>query len=124
MGEDAASLGDHDWFQNIYDFESEWSRSANHAPQRIVFSPVYELPFGRGKRFNLSGVADTILGGWQISGIYTFLEDLKFHDLRRSAVRNMLVAGMDESKVMRIVGHKTRAMIDRYRIVSLKDDRQ
>ena len=33
----------------------------------------------------------------------------------------MLDAGMDESKVMRIVGHKTRAMIDRYRIVSLKD---
>ncbi len=30
-------------------------------------------------------------------------------------------AGMDESKVMLIVGHKTRAMIDRYRIVSLKD---
>ena len=44
-----------------------------------------------------------------------------FHDLRRSAVRNMLGAGMDESKVMRIVGHKTRAMIDRYRIVSAKD---
>ena len=37
-----------------------------------MFSPIYELPFGQGKRFNLSGVADTILGGWQISGIYTF----------------------------------------------------
>ncbi len=48
-------------------------------------------------------------------------EGLHFHDLRRSAVRNMLDAGMDESKVMRIVGHKTRAMIDRYRIVSVKD---
>ena len=45
----------------------------------------------------------------------------RFHDLRRSAVRNMLDAGMDESKVMRIVGHKTRATIDRYRIVSVKD---
>ena len=63
---------DHDWFQNIYDFASEWSLSGNHAPHRIVFSPIYELPFGQGKRFNLSGVADTILGGWHISGIYTF----------------------------------------------------
>ena len=49
------------------------------------------------------------------------LEGLMFHDLRRSAVRNMLDAGMDESKVMRIIGHKTRSMIDRYRTVSVKD---
>ena len=33
----------------------------------------------------------------------------------------MLDAGTDESKVMRIVGLKSRAMIDRYRIVSVKD---
>ena len=72
VGENAASLGDHDWFQNIYDFSSEWSLSGNHAPHRIVFSPVYELPFGRGKRFGLRGPANAIAGGWQISGIYTF----------------------------------------------------
>ena len=74
VGENAATLGDHDWFQNVYDFASEWSLSGNHAPHRMVFSPVYELPFGKGQRFgsNMSGVANTILGGWQISGIYTF----------------------------------------------------
>ena len=60
-------------------------------------------------------------GAWYRAVELAGFEDLKFHDLRRSAVRNMLDAGMDESKVMRIVGHKTRAMIDRYRIVSLKD---
>ncbi len=72
VGENAASLGDHDWFQNVYDFASEWSLSGNHAPHRIVFSPVYELPFGKGKRFSLSGPLDKIAGGWQVSGIYTF----------------------------------------------------
>ncbi len=72
VGEDAASLGDHDWYQNIYDFASEWSLSGNHAPHRIVFSPVYELPFGKGKRFGLSGPLNVIAGGWQVSGIYTF----------------------------------------------------
>lgn len=59
--------------------------------------------------------------GWGRAVKLAGLEGLKFHDLCRSAVRNMLDAGMDESKVMRIVGHKTRAMIDRYRIVSVKD---
>lgn len=72
VGENAASLGDHDWFQNIYDFASEWSLSGNHSPHRMVFSPVYELPFGKGKRFKLSGPLDAIAGGWQVSGIYTF----------------------------------------------------
>ena len=74
VGEDGATLGDHDWFQNIHDFASEWSLSGNNSPHRVVFSPVYELPFGKGKRFgaNMGRVADKIVGGWQISGIYTF----------------------------------------------------
>ena len=60
-------------------------------------------------------------GAWGRATKLAGLEDLRFHDLKRSAVRNMLDAGMDESKVMRIVGLKSRAMIDRYRIVSVKD---
>ncbi len=72
VGEDAASLGDHDWFQNVHNFANEWSLSGNHSPHRIVFSPVYELPFGSGKRFGLKGPANVVLGGWQVSAIYTF----------------------------------------------------
>ena len=35
---------------------------------------VYELPFGRGRRFanNMSGVANAVLGGWQVSGLGTW----------------------------------------------------
>jgi hypothetical protein len=32
-------------------------------------SLVYGLPFGNGRKFNLSGVANTIFGGWQMSTI-------------------------------------------------------
>ncbi|MGI8741651.1 MAG: hypothetical protein ACR2NN_03580 [Bryobacteraceae bacterium] len=41
--------------------------------RRHIFSGygVYELPFGRGKRFlNSSGFVDRIAGGWFLSGIY------------------------------------------------------
>lgn len=31
----------------------------------------YDLPFGRGKRWPLEGLADKVLGGWYIGGIYT-----------------------------------------------------
>jgi len=41
--------------------------------QRLVMSYVWDLPFGRNRRFGQawSGVIDTLLGGWQLSGIHT-----------------------------------------------------
>jgi hypothetical protein len=39
--------------------------------QRLVFSAVYELPFGRGRRFLKDGIASHIIGGWQINTITT-----------------------------------------------------
>lgn len=57
-------------------------------PQRLVLNGIYELPFGRRKIFFNDGWGSRILGGWQISGIATFMSGRPVHfgDDRNNAV--------------------------------------
>ncbi len=61
------------------------------------------------------------LKGWREACKRTQLPNLKFHDLRRSAVRNMERAGIPRNVAMSITGHRTEAVYRRYDIVSERD---
>jgi hypothetical protein len=55
------------------------ARSTFNVPHVFVANGVWELPVGQGKTFlNSGGVADAILGGWQVGGILTLQQGLPF----------------------------------------------
>jgi hypothetical protein len=63
--------------QNPHDIRSLRVVSPNNAAHVAVFSYIYELPFGKGRRLlSQGGVVDKIVGGWQFSGIHRYQSGL------------------------------------------------
>jgi len=53
----------------MYDARYNRTLEPNDIPQRVVLSYVYDMPFGKGKKYVSRGIASSIIGNWQISGI-------------------------------------------------------
>ncbi len=61
-----------DEIQNRYNMRAERAVTEGDQTHRLVASYVYELPWGKGRRYwNGGGVAGKIFGDWQIGGITT-----------------------------------------------------
>jgi carboxypeptidase family protein/TonB-dependent receptor-like protein len=60
--------------QNVFDRAAERAIGSQDIAHRFVSSYVYDLPFGKGKKFGSDwrGAAGWLLGGWQFNGITTF----------------------------------------------------
>ncbi len=60
-------------YLNPFDTTPEKVVSSDSRPLSEIMAATYNLPIGRGQRLNLrSRAANTLLGGWLVSGIMTF----------------------------------------------------
>ncbi len=71
--------------------------------------------------FHRRGPVGAHLDGWREACTAAGVPSLLFHDLRRTAGRNMRLAGVDQSVRMKISGHKTTSMEARYNILDDAD---
>jgi hypothetical protein len=83
----AQNGGDFRYFKNP---AQEYGNSDFDVRNRFVFSYLYELPIGHGKRAfgNASGVLDEIIGGWQVGGITSVSSGNWFTILDANGVAN------------------------------------
>jgi hypothetical protein len=56
-------------FQNMQCRACDRSDSPNDVRHTITINSVYDLPFGRGRRYLTNGLIGKVVGGWDLSGI-------------------------------------------------------
>jgi hypothetical protein len=60
--------------QVLNDWRAEWAPESQTPRHRLSIANIYELPIGRGRAIGTgwSGVPDFVLGGWQLSTLFTW----------------------------------------------------
>ncbi len=87
--------------QNSSNLRAERGLSFFDAPQRLVVSYIWELPFGPGKRLlNRRGVLGKLAGGWQLVGITQFQSGNPWSILVAGDWANVGVPGNERADVL------------------------
>ncbi len=61
---------DRDFYNNEFDAAPTWELSNNGTPWRFALTGIWELPFGKTRWLAHSGIANAVLGGWQLAAAY------------------------------------------------------
>ena len=93
--------------------------------QEIIKRRLTLRRFGCDVIFHRDGKpVGTFYKRWKRACVLSGITERTPYDLRRTAIRNMIRGGVTEGVAMRISGHRTRLVFDRYNIVSENDLRE
>ena len=56
--------------QNPFSFDEEFGNNTFDIRHSGNITALYELPIGNGRRYDLGGAGNAVLGGWQVGGVY------------------------------------------------------
>ncbi|MBK7926311.1 MAG: carboxypeptidase regulatory-like domain-containing protein [Bryobacterales bacterium] len=76
-------------------YSCEWGSMPEDRRHLAVFNHVWELPFGKGRKFVTTGPAALILGGWRLNGIWSMSTGGHFTATAAAAVSNSAGGGGD-----------------------------
>jgi hypothetical protein len=93
------AFGRQQWQPNSYNPSLSYELNPNTRPNRIVWSSVWELPFGKGRQFVQHGPAQYIIGGWQLSWVYQYQTGapVSWGNLFYYGTVDQIVQALDES---------------------------
>jgi hypothetical protein len=88
---DEAAYGD--WTEFLWNAPSVYGRNralASHdIPHNFQLGALYELPFGKQKKWATSGLSSQILGGWQLNGVFAAYSGRPFNLTASGSSLNM-----------------------------------
>ena len=87
----------------------------------FVFFRVFTAPRRKKRGAIMWDKLTSFNKAWNTATKKVGLEGLLFHDMRRTGVRNLVRSGVKEKVAMKISGHKTRSVFDRYDITDEDD---
>jgi len=74
------AVADLDGGTHAYDPAANYGPNDNYRNHVFIFTQVYQLPFGKGKKWagDVGRVADLLIGGWELNGTTNFSSGLPF----------------------------------------------